>query len=91
MALQNANTQWILGSYTNDRNDEIKRSENDPLRVSGQPLGLHRDHLGRPAIGYGVDLLARSASTSATLLNPYLAPGESKRARGSVESKGVRS
>jgi len=58
------------------RNDEIKRSENDELRVRlTAPLGLHMDHSGRLAIGYGYDLLARSAATVAVELAPYLPSG----------------
>jgi hypothetical protein len=41
MALNNTNSNWVHGSYESDRNEEIKRAENDQLRVYGQSLDIH--------------------------------------------------
>lgn len=65
MALSSTNTNYTHhGSYQEDRNDEIKRSENDRLRQNGQPLGIHIDHIGRPVIGYGYDLHSQNLNKS---------------------------
>ncbi|MBZ0094469.1 MAG: hypothetical protein K8H75_03685, partial [Sulfuricella sp.] len=69
-------------SYEYFRNEGIKQSENDPLKnlVPGN-LGLHADSVGHLAIGYGYDLYARSAATSAATLAPYLVSGTTITAR----------
>ena len=65
-------------SYEYFRNELLKQNENDPLRV-GEPghLGVENDPLKstRLFIGYGYDLLARSAATSAATITPYLVAG----------------
>lgn len=82
MALAHVNSNYGQGiDYRGARNEEIKRSENDPLRVNGQPLGVHLDHAGRPAIGYGFDLLTKDLGTLAAELAPYLAQGVTISAR----------
>ena len=65
-------------SYEYFRNNLIKQNENDLLRI-GKPghLGIEDDPLKpkRMTIGYGYDLLARTATTSAATITPYLAAG----------------
>lgn len=75
MALSSVNSNYTHGSYQEDRNDEIKRSENDPLRQNGQPLGVDTDHIGRPVIGYGYDLRSQNINTIQAELQPHLAAG----------------
>lgn len=65
-----------ITSYEYFRNEELKRFENDPLRVNKTTdLEVKFDHVGRPVIGYGFDLFARPAAESASTLAPYLAAG----------------
>ena len=74
--LQSSTDPNSTTSYEYFRNEEIKRFENDPLRVSKTgPLGLVVDSIQHLAIGYGYDLEVRPAATSVAALTPYLAPG----------------
>ena len=59
MSLSNTSSNWTHGSYEADRNFEIKRAENDPLRAGTDLRGLnpHTDGVNSVAIGYGFDLL----------------------------------
>ena len=77
MAFNNISTQWVHGSYVNDRNYEIKISENDKLLLHGTNRGVHVDGGGSLAIGYGYDIIQRgiSASVVAAELQPHLLPG----------------
>jgi len=71
MALTGLHTNWKLGSYEKDRDEEIKRSENDPLRLLQNLNGLKPqvDKTGKSlAIGYGFDLLVRGNAE----INKYL-------------------
>ena len=70
MALKSLHTNWILGSYQQDRDDMIKESENNPLRLGTSLSGLRplRDGANSIAIGYGFDLLVRNN----TEINTYL-------------------
>lgn len=72
MALFTVNKNYNSGSYESDRDIEIKRFENDPLRVKGAPLGVDFDHEGNAVIGYGFDLFVRNADVVAAQLNGLL-------------------
>lgn len=74
MALANTNSNWVNGTYEDDRNEEIKRSENDGLRLYGQPLGIHIID-GNMTIGYGWDLSQHTAAETAAILNGHLSGG----------------
>ncbi|MFZ5616577.1 MAG: hypothetical protein ACOZAA_04555 [Pseudomonadota bacterium] len=75
MAIQSRiSTGWLLGSYESDRNEEIKRHENDSLRVNGVGTGGEVVvRVPNPAgglnitVGYGWDI--DEQSLSATLTN----------------------
>ena len=55
MALTNLNTNWVLGSYFNDRDYYIKSEEN-PFLFVGQARYLKPYYDGSMAIGYGLEL-----------------------------------
>ncbi len=77
MAIGNINMNWVLGSYAADRNEEIKRSENDLLRNDTgnvDHLDIDKDHEGNPVIGYGYDLFENIDDVAADL-PLYLAGG----------------
>ena len=64
MPLTNLNLLDPATEYLNDRNNILKRWENDPLfqhsqtnTVTQQDLSAHQDLRGFVAIGYGLDLL----------------------------------
>ncbi len=73
-------------SYEYFRNEEIKRSENDPLRtattdpspwlrVLRDTVRVLRANSPRLTIGYGFDITARAAQQVANTLAAYLMPG----------------
>lgn len=75
-------SNWLRGSYEDDRNFLVQIAENTPLALN-QPdasLGFSLDDDNDPtassiAIGYGLDLGSRSGAETRQILNPYLAPG----------------
>ncbi len=69
MAITGLHTNWKYGSYEKDRNQEIKRSENDDLRGGDLSwLKYYDEGAASIAIGYGFDLLVRDDAE----INAYL-------------------
>ncbi len=73
MALSNLHTNWIKGSYTADRDEEIKNQENAKLLGGNLAwLNAHADTVGNSiAVGYGYDL-KKNLSTLKTDLAGYV-------------------
>ncbi len=72
MSLSNTRTNWLNGSYENDRNANIKEKENSELFKKGTNLDAHDDKATSVAIGYGYDLI-QNVNRLQTDLAPYIA------------------
>lgn len=67
MALQHTHTNWNRGSYTADRNYQIKQAENSSLAIGNLTnLNAHLDRVSL-AFGYGYDLLQNVATLTSDL------------------------
>lgn len=67
MALNSKSSNWVHGSYESYRNEEIKRADNDPIRVYVKPLDIHTVY-GDLTIAYGWGLTQHSAAKAAAVL-----------------------
>ena len=76
MALSGLHTNWFRGSYTSDRDYEIKLFENAPMLVNNNlsKLNTHDDGNTSIAIGYGYDL-NKNLATLKTDLASFVTAG----------------